>query len=110
MLQRVTGQTGRRADPELALDVLAMGFGNRGYDADCFREALKDNGIRAYIPSRKQFKTAVRHDTRGYKQRNRIGIMFGRLKDRRRVATWYDRCPMVALSAIALAVTVIYWV
>lgn len=35
--------------------------------------------------------------------------MFGRLKDWRRVATRYDRCPKVFLSAIALAAVVIYW-
>ncbi|WP_150297882.1 transposase, partial [Salipiger aestuarii] len=44
-----------------------------------------------------------------YKRRNRIEIMFGRLKDWRRVATRYDRCPEVFLSASALAETVIYW-
>jgi len=38
-----------------------------------------------------------------------IEIMFGRLKDWRRVATRYDRCPKVFLSAIALAATVIFW-
>lgn len=32
-----------------------------------------------------------------------------RLKDWRRVATRYDRCPRVFPSAIALAVIVIYW-
>ena len=35
--------------------------------------------------------------------------MFGRLKDWRGVATHYDRCPKVFLSAIALAALVIYW-
>ncbi len=35
--------------------------------------------------------------------------MFGRLKDWRRVATRYDRCPKVFFSGIALAATVIYW-
>ena len=49
------------------------------------------------------------YDKRRYKRRNRIEIMFGRLKDWRRVATRYDRCPMVFLSAIALAATVIFW-
>ena len=44
-----------------------------------------------------------------YKRRNRIEIMFGRLKDWRRVATRYDRCPKVFLSAVALAATVIFW-
>ena len=46
---------------------------------------------------------------RRYKRRNRIEIMFGRLKDWRRVATRYDRCPSVFFSAIALAATVIFW-
>jgi len=84
-------------------------LGDRGYDADWFREALEDKGIRACIPGRKQRKTTVKYDKRRYKRRNRIEIMFGRLKDWRRVATRYDRCPKVFLSAIALAATVIYW-
>ena len=31
-------------------------LGDRGYDADWFRDALKDKGIRACIPGRKQRK------------------------------------------------------
>ncbi|UOA33645.1 hypothetical protein DSM110093_03480 (plasmid) [Sulfitobacter sp. DSM 110093] len=76
-------------------------LGDRGYDADWFREALKDKGIHACIPGRKQRKATVKYDKRRYKR--------GRLKDWRRVATRYDRCPKVFLSAIALAATVIYW-
>mgnify|MGYP001428761775 CR=1 FL=1 len=34
---------------------------------------------------------------------------FGRLKDWRRVATRYDRCPKVFLSAVAIAATVMFW-
>jgi transposase len=60
-------------------------LGDRGYDADWFREALKDKGIRACIPGRKQRKKPVKYDKRRYKRRNRIEIMFGRLKDWRRV-------------------------
>ena len=82
---------------------------DRGYDADWFRDALKDKGIKACIPGRKGRKNAIRHDRRRYKRRNRIEIMFGRLKDWRRVATRYDRCPIVFLSAIALAATVLFW-
>ncbi len=78
-------------------------LGDRGYDADWFREALKDKGISACIAGRKQRKTPVKYDKRRYKRRNRIEIMFGRLKDWRRVATRYDRLPKVFLSAIALA-------
>jgi hypothetical protein len=36
-------------------------------------------------------------------------MMFGTLKDRRRVATCYDRCPRGFLSAIALAITARFW-
>jgi transposase len=82
---------------------------DRGYDADWYREALQDKGIKACIPGRKQRKAPVKFDRRRYKRRNRIEIMFGRLKDWRRVATRYDRCPKVFLSAVALAATVIFW-
>ena len=82
---------------------------DRGYDADWFRDALEDKGIQACIPGRTSRDKPVRYDKRRYKRRNRIEIMFGRLKDWRRIATRYDRCPKVFLSAIALAATVIFW-
>jgi len=84
-------------------------LGDRGYDADWFREALQNKGIRPCIPGRKARKKPIKYDKRRYKGRNRIEIMFGRLKDWRRVATRYDRCPEVFLSAIALAATVMFW-
>lgn len=82
---------------------------DRGYDADWFREALKDGGIRPCIPGRKSRGKAVRYDKRRYRRRNRIEIMFGRLKDWRRVATRYDRCATTFLSAVAHAATVMFW-
>ena len=82
---------------------------DRGYAADWFKEALKDRGIKPCIPGRKSGAKPVEHDTRRYKRRNRIEIMFGRLKDWRRVATRYDRCPKVFLPAVALAATVMFW-
>ena len=82
---------------------------DRGYDADWFREGLENKGTKACIPGRKSRTKPVKYDKRRYKRRNRIEIMFGRLKDWRRVATRYDRCPKVFLSAIALAATVLFW-
>ncbi len=105
---QVTDYIGARALLSSLPDVDWL-LGDRGYDADWFREALKDKGIRPCIPGRKQRKTTAKYDKRRYKRRNRIEIMFGRLKDWRRVATRYDRCPKVFLSAIALAALVIYW-
>ncbi|WP_310103610.1 IS5 family transposase [Sphingomonas sp. BE138] len=84
-------------------------LGDRGYDADWFRDALQAKGIQPCIPGRRSRNEPVRYDKRRYRRRNRIEIMFGRLKDWRRVATRYDRCPTVFFSAIALAATVIFW-
>lgn len=70
---------------------------------------MQGKGIRACTPGRKQRKTLIKNDKRRYKRRSRIEITLGRLKDWRRVATQYDRCLKVFLSAIALAATVIYW-
>ncbi|GBQ94159.1 transposase [Asaia krungthepensis NRIC 0535] len=84
-------------------------LGNRGYDADWFKDALEKKGIKPCIPGRKSREKPVRYDKRKYKRRNRIEIMFGRLKDWRRVATCYDRCPTGFFSAICLAATVMFW-
>lgn len=84
-------------------------LGDRGYDADWFRDALEAKGIRPCISGRKSRGKPVKYDKRKYKRRNRIEIMFGRLKDWRRVATRYDRCPTVFFSAICLAATVMFW-
>ncbi|HDR27711.1 MAG TPA: IS5/IS1182 family transposase, partial [Rhodovulum sp.] len=43
-----------------------------------------------------------------YRKRHRIENSFARLKDWRRVATRYDRCPKVFLSASALAAVVMF--
>jgi len=82
---------------------------DRGYDADWFREALSDRGIAACIPSRRGRRAAIPHDPVACRQRHRIETMVGRLKDRRRVATRYDRRADTCLSAIALAATVMLW-
>src|SRR3546814_8799368 len=82
---------------------------DRWYDADWVRDALQEKGITPCIPGRKIRNKTVKYDKRRYKRRNRIEIMFGRLKDWRRVATRYDRCPRAFFSAIALAATVIFW-
>ena len=102
-------------------------LGDRGYDADWFRDALQAKGIQPCIPGRRSRNEPVRYDKRRYRRRSRIEIMFGRLKDWRRVApsaafqrccassepfgcsARYDRCPTVFFSAVALAATVIFW-
>lgn len=82
---------------------------DRGYEADWFSDALKDKRIKPCIPGRQSRERPIKHGKPRYKRRNRIDIMFGRLKDWRRVATRYDRCPKVFLAAVALAATVMFW-
>jgi transposase len=76
---------------------------DRGHDADWYREALEEKGIKRYVPARKGRKVAIPHDEARYRKRHRIDNSFARLKDWRRVASRYDRCRKVFLSACALA-------
>jgi transposase len=66
-------------------------------------------GISPCIPSRAGLKIPFLNDAVLYRLRHRIENMFARLKDWRRIATCYDRWPILVLSACALAATVIYW-
>ncbi len=83
--------------------------GDRGYDADWFRAALVARGIEPCIPPRARRKIQINYDKTLYRQRHKIEIMFGRLKDWRRIHTRYDRCAHTFMSAIAIAATVIFW-
>ena len=82
---------------------------DRGYDADWLRQALRARGTRPCIPGRTPRSTPIRHGKKLYRQRHRIEVMFGRLKDWRRIATRYDRCAHTFMSAISLAATVLFW-
>ena len=82
---------------------------DRGYDADWYREALENKGIKPCIPSRKGRKVPLEYDAARYRDRHTIENSFARLKDWRRAATRYDRCPKVFLSACALAAVVMFW-
>ena len=81
---------------------------DRGYDADWFRDALRARGITPCIPPRRSRKRPCSYDQNLYKQRHKIEIMFGRIKDWRRIAMRYDRCAHTTFfSALCLAASVI---
>ena len=82
---------------------------DRGYDADWFRNGLKDMEIEPCIPSRKSRKTSIPYDRSRYKLRHKIENMFGRLKDWRRISMCYDRYAHTFISAICVAATFIFW-
>jgi putative transposase len=82
---------------------------DRGYDSSHFRKALRERAITPCIPSSRSRKVPIPHDPVLYRQRHRIEIMFGRLKDWRRIAMRYDRCAHTFFAAITLAATVTFW-
>jgi transposase len=84
-------------------------LGDKGYDADWFRQALTERGIAPCIPPKANRKVQIEYDKALYKQRHKIENMFGRLKDWRRIHTRYDRCAHTFMSAISIAATVIFW-
>ncbi len=98
---------GARALLSLTPQAAAL-LGGRGYDADWFRRALSDMWISPCIPSCRSRKEATPHDADLSRHRHKIKNIFPRTKAWRRIATRYDRCPILFLGACALAATVIY--
>jgi transposase len=83
-------------------------LGDRGYDADWFRDALTAKGIAPCILSKTNRKILIPHDCILYRQRHKIESMFGQLKDWRRIHTRYNRCAHTFMSSICIAATVIF--
>ena len=92
-----------------ALPNAAYMLADRGYDANWFRDALKDKGMEPCIPPKKNRKVNITYDAALYKQRHKVENMFGRLKDWRRIAMRFDRCAHTFFSAICIAATVIFY-
>jgi transposase len=70
---------------------------------------LQHNGIQACTPGRRSRWAAVKHDKRRYRRRNRIEIVFGRLKSWRRVMARHDRCPGVLFIVVAPPAIIRFW-
>ena len=112
MLLLTAGQMNDHKGARLLLPVLPPAqelLADRGYDSSKFRAALQAKGIAPRIPSSRSRKVPIPHDAELYKQRHRIEIMFGRLKDWRRIAMRYDRCAHTFFSAITIAATFASW-
>lgn len=109
----VQNDTISREDAFSVLSELPVGtdisVNDDGLDAARFRNALIEMGISPCIPSHAGRKVPIYHDADLYCLRQKIENMFARLKAWRCIATRYDQCPILFLSAYALAATVIYW-
>jgi len=81
---------------------------DKAYDGNELRETIAQMKAQAVIPSKRNRKVFIPHDTELYKQRNRIERCFGRLKHFRRFATRYDRRTIHFNGFIHLAATMIW--
>jgi transposase len=82
---------------------------DRGYDSNRFRAGLAERRIAACIPPMPGRRAQLGYDKVLYRQRHKVEIMFGRLKDWRRIAMRYDRCAHTFFSAICIAATFTFW-
>jgi transposase len=82
------------------IDVLV---GDKGFDGDAQRVACLDNGAVPNIPNRKNRTDPWPHDPEGYKDRNRVERLFGKLKQFRRVATRYEKLKATFMGMIRVA-------
>ena len=90
---------GQQADAILA---------DKAYDSNDLRQRIANMQAEAVIPSKRNRKVFIPHDTAIYKQRNRIERCFGRLKHFRRFATRYDRRTVHFAGFVHLAAAMIW--
>ena len=78
------GQMSDYKGAALMLDALPHAkvmLGDRGYDANWFRQALTARGISPCIPSKANRKIQIPHDRTLYRQHHKIENMFEQLKN-----------------------------
>jgi transposase len=106
------GQVNDRKGAALMLPALPKAkslTGDKGYDSDAFRDALKQKGIEPCIPPKKNRKVQHAFDGELYKKRHKIENSFGWLKDWRRIAMRYGRCAHAFFPAIRIAASFIFY-
>lgn len=78
-------------------------IGDKGYDSQDFVAEVKEQGMLAVIPSRKNCKIQRYYNRELYKDRNAVERFFARLKQFRRVATRYEKKAENYLAMVHIA-------
>ena len=104
---------GQASDITVAPDLLEGQKANavladKAYDSNDLRERIASMKAQAVIPSKRNRKIFIPHDTAIYKHRNQIERCFGRLKHFRRFATRYDRRTIHFTGFVHLAAAMIW--
>ena len=98
-----------RGRPRLLPDQVV---GDRGYSYPSVRRTLARQGIRAVIPRRRHQRPDDRRhrpfDGAAYRERNRVERLINRLKQRRRIATRYEKRAGHYLAMLTLAALVLW--
>lgn len=76
---------------------------DRGYDSDPHRDFLRSQNNTPVIPGRKNRKVKIIYNKVLYRLRRDIEILFGKLKENKRIAMRYDKCDHVFLAFVAIA-------
>jgi transposase len=78
---------------------------DKAYDTDAIRATLRNEGLKAVIPSRICRIEQIPHDRKLYRQRNCIERLVGKLKQFRAVATRYEKlaCAFMAIVHLVAA-------
>ncbi len=84
-------------------------LGDKAYDSNAFRKALRTAGVKPVIPGRANRKKRIRHDKEAYKGRNVVERFYCRLKDFRRIATRYDKLARNYFSTVCLVAALVFW-
>lgn len=81
---------------------------DKAYDGNGLRAPIAAMNAEAVIPSRRNGKIFIPHDTAIYNHRNQVERCFGRLKHFRRFATRYDRRTIHFTGFVHLAAAMIW--
>ncbi len=74
-----------------------------GYDSDPFRDFLASQNNEPVIPGRSNRVVKIAYDKDLYEHRKRIELLFGSLKENKRIDTRFDKYDHVFLAFVALA-------
>ena len=82
---------------------------DRGYSTGKIKNFIEEHGAVTCIPPKSNFKKSWFYDREKYKSRNKIERFFGNLKERRHLATRYDKLASRFLSFVYLA-SIFSWI
>jgi len=76
---------------------------DKAYDTNKIRDFLKNNGIQAEIPNKRNRKITLRFDKTVYKWRYRIECLFQKIKENRRLCMRFDKLDATFMAFVAIA-------